>query len=115
MNRPHAFPESKPLFVTFNPPAEIPEHLVYDRKTFAHPVFDGPAMKAQRDLQGIQRLNRTWFAGAWNRHGFHEDGIASALRVVRLMNRNKAMEGMRHDAGGQGIEIGIPDDMRASA
>mgnify|MGYP000875140463 FL=1 len=33
----------------------------------------------------MQGLNRTWFAGAYNRHGFHEDGIASAMAVVDLI------------------------------
>ncbi len=33
----------------------------------------------------MQGANRTWFAGAYLRNGFHEDGIASAMRVARQM------------------------------
>ncbi|WP_068113189.1 NAD(P)/FAD-dependent oxidoreductase [Tropicimonas marinistellae] len=113
MNRLQAIPERDPLFVTLNPPAEIAEHLVYDRKDFAHPVFDGPALQAQRGLQRMQGQNRTWFAGAYNRHGFHEDGIASALRVVRKINQKTQMEGLHHETGGEGSEDQIPFDVRA--
>lgn len=87
MNRLQNIPEDDPLFVTLNPTREIPEHLVYDETTFRHPVFDEAALRAQRHLASIQGMNNTWFAGAWTRHGFHEDGFASAVRVARAMDR----------------------------
>ena len=111
MNRLQAIPETDPLFVTLNPSSEIPEHLIYDRKSFAHPVFDGPALAAQRGIQQIQGENRTWFAGAYNRHGFHEDGIASALRVVRRINQTPAIEEIRHALSDQSPEDRIPVDL----
>ena len=40
---------------------------------------------AQAGIAAIQGENRTWFAGAWLRNGFHEDGVASALRIARAM------------------------------
>lgn len=83
MNRLQALPEDDPLFVTLNPGTPIPEARVYDETVFRHPVLDLAALRAQRDLAAIQGENRTWFAGAWLRNGFHEDGIASALRVAR--------------------------------
>ena len=87
MNRLQNIPENDPLFVSLNPSAEVPDHLIYDQKTFRHPVFDGPALVAQRELDEIQGQNATWFAGAYLRHGFHEDGFASAVRVTRMMDR----------------------------
>jgi predicted NAD/FAD-binding protein len=33
----------------------------------------------------MQGRNNTWFAGAYTRHGFHEDGFASAVRIVRAL------------------------------
>lgn len=83
MNRLQALPEDDPLFVTLNPGTPIPETLVYDETVFRHPVLDLAALRAQEGLAAIQGENRTWFAGAWLRNGFHEDGIASALRVAR--------------------------------
>jgi predicted NAD/FAD-binding protein len=49
---------------------------------YAHPVFDGPAIRAQRQVSNIQGRSRTWFCGAWTGYGFHEDGLKSGLAVA---------------------------------
>lgn len=87
MNRLQNIPQEDPLFVSLNPSEPVDERLIYDQKTFRHPVFDGPALSAQRQLHALQGQNNTWFAGAYTRHGFHEDGFASAARIARLMDR----------------------------
>ncbi|TDE41096.1 NAD(P)/FAD-dependent oxidoreductase [Antarcticimicrobium sediminis] len=87
MNRLQNIPERDPLFVSLNPAREVPEHLIYDQKVFRHPVFDAQALAAQQQLTAMQGQNNTWFAGAYTRHGFHEDGFASAARIARLMER----------------------------
>ncbi|UWQ96940.1 FAD-dependent oxidoreductase [Rhodobacteraceae bacterium M385] len=90
MNRLQGIAEADPLFVSLNPSTEVPQHLIYDQTTFRHPVFDGPALAAQKQLTAMQGQNNTWFAGAYTRHGFHEDGFASAARIARLMDRQVA-------------------------
>ncbi|MCB1355813.1 MAG: FAD-dependent oxidoreductase [Maritimibacter sp.] len=90
MNRLQNIPERDPLFVTLNPSTPVREELIYDQTTFRHPVFDAPALAAQRALREMQGENNTWFAGAWTRHGFHEDGIASAVRIARALEREQA-------------------------
>ncbi|MCV6823099.1 MULTISPECIES: NAD(P)/FAD-dependent oxidoreductase [Halocynthiibacter] len=90
MNRLQAIPENDPLFVSLNPLKPVPDELIYDQKTFRHPVFDGAALKAQHALKSIQGQNRTWFAGAYTRHGFHEDGFASAVRIADAMEMQTA-------------------------
>lgn len=85
MNRLQNIPESDPLFVTLNPEREIPQALIYDQTTFRHPVFDHAALEAQGRIAALQGSRRTWFAGAWLRNGFHEDGFASALRIARRL------------------------------
>ena len=87
MNRLQNIPERDPVFVSLNPSETIPDHMIYDQKTFRHPVFDVAALAAQKQLTEIQGQNNTWFAGAYTRHGFHEDGFASAVRIARLMDR----------------------------
>ncbi|SLN66617.1 protoporphyrinogen oxidase [Pseudoruegeria aquimaris] len=87
MNRLQQIPESDPLFVTLNPRRPVREHLIYDEKTFRHPVFDRAAIRAQSAVQAIQGENNTWFAGAYLRHGFHEDGFASAVAVAERIDR----------------------------
>ncbi len=53
-----------------------------ERFDYAHPIFDGDAIEAQRELPLIQGKKNTWFCGAWSGYGFHEDGLRSALKVV---------------------------------
>jgi len=99
MNRLQNIPDSDPLFVTLNASSEISADKIYDQVEFAHPVFDKAALKAQGQIRQMQGQNRTWFAGAYNRHGFHEDGIASAMHVVARLN------GTPHEIG---ADNGIP-------
>lgn len=87
MNRLQNIPQNDPLFVSLNPITDVPDHMIYDEKTFRHPVFDGDAIRAQGRLQEIQGQNNTWFCGAYTGHGFHEDGFASALKVANRMER----------------------------
>ncbi|MFM2365505.1 MAG: hypothetical protein RIR95_112 [Pseudomonadota bacterium] len=88
MNRLQNIPQTDPLFVSLNPSKTIPEKLIYDQTTFRHPVFDVAALAAQRQVMAMQGQNNTWFAGAYTRHGFHEDGFASAKRIARMMDRH---------------------------
>ncbi|MEC8805533.1 MAG: hypothetical protein VXX27_02390 [Pseudomonadota bacterium] len=39
-------------------------------------------MAAQGRLAEIQGTGDLYFAGAWTGHGFHEDGLRSAVRVA---------------------------------
>ena len=88
MNRLQNIPNKDPLFVSLNPVTPVDEAMIYDEKTFRHPVFDRAALTAQEALLRLQGQNNTWFAGAYTRHGFHEDGFASAARIARLMEHH---------------------------
>ena len=48
-------------------------------------MFDAAAIRAQRRLPEIQGVGGTYFAGAYWGYGFHEDGVNSALDVVRAL------------------------------
>lgn len=85
MNRLQNIPEDDPLFVTLNPAQDIDERRIYDEEMFAHPLFDSAALQAQQQIAARQGERNTWFAGAWLRNGFHEDGIASAMRIARRL------------------------------
>ena len=85
MNSLQNIPEEDPMFVTLNAQGKIREELIYDEATFMHPVFDSAALATQDTIRAIQGNNSTWFAGAWLRNGFHEDGLASAFDVSQQM------------------------------
>ncbi|MBF9042784.1 FAD-dependent oxidoreductase [Rhodobacterales bacterium HKCCE4037] len=85
MNCLQPIPESDPMFVTLNSRAPINEALIYDEVEFAHPVYDLAALAAQAEIREMNGDNATWYCGAWMKNGFHEDGYASALDVVKGM------------------------------
>lgn len=85
INRLQPVPFSRPVLVTLNPTHEPRSETVLARFHYAHPVFDGVAIRAQRNLQHIQGRNKAWFCGAWTGYGFHEDGLRSALSVANAM------------------------------
>ncbi len=85
MNLLQGIDQDYPLFVSLNPKREIPEALIFDQTDFDHPVFDQDTMAAQNRIAGLQGRRATWFAGAHLGHGFHEDGLASAVRIARAL------------------------------
>ena len=85
MNKLQSLDHTRPLFVTLNPTHKIaPEHI-FDSHEFEHPIFDQAATEAQRKLPSIQGRKGVWFCGAYTRHGFHEDGLLSAVQVAQAM------------------------------
>ncbi len=72
-----------PVMVTLNPPNAPAAEKQLAKFEYDHPIFDQHAIDTQRDLHLIQGQQSTWFAGAWTGYGFHEDGLKSALRVLR--------------------------------
>lgn len=83
MNRLQNLDTPAPLIVTLNPETE-PRHI-HDEAILHHPQFDSLAMVAQDKLPTIQGRGGIYYAGAWTRYGFHEDGLLSALRVAQAM------------------------------
>ncbi len=74
-----------PLFVTLNPTLDIaPEHI-FDVHDFEHPIFTREAIAAQARIPDLQGKQNTWFAGAYHRYGFHEDGLLSAVNVANSL------------------------------
>lgn len=66
-------------FVTLNPRQEIASPL--RQFNYDHPQFDQRAIAAQSLLPQIQGGGGIYYAGAWTRYGFHEDGLLSAVRI----------------------------------
>jgi predicted NAD/FAD-binding protein len=85
MNNLQGLDRRYPLIVTLNPEREPQPDLVYDRHEFSHPVFDREAVNAQGRIAEIQGVDSLWFCGAYQRYGFHEDGLLSAVNVARAM------------------------------
>ncbi len=85
MNSLQPIPKDDPLFVTLNSNLPIRDSLIHDVVTFRHPVYDLAAEAGRAMVRSFNGARATWFCGAWMRHGFHEDGFASAVDVVEAM------------------------------
>ncbi len=70
-------------FLTLNPKGNI-ENFIQEFE-YSHPQFDQKAIRAQRDLPAIQGGGGVYFAGAWSRFGFHEDGLLSAVTIAESL------------------------------
>jgi predicted NAD/FAD-binding protein len=68
-------PFSQDVIVSLNPVREIDPSHILGEYSYAHPVFDLPAIQAQAQMPQLQGQQRTWYAGAWMGYGFHEDGF----------------------------------------
>jgi predicted NAD/FAD-binding protein len=85
MNRLQALDTPEPLLVSLNMDDRIAPARVLRRITYHHPIFTVAGMRAQRRHAEIDGVGGTHFCGAWWFRGFHEDGVQSALRVVRAL------------------------------
>ena len=85
INRLQPLPFTQPVIVSLNPVRPIAQEQVLGRYTYAHPVFDGAAIRAQALLPQLQGRQHTWFCGAWKGYGFHEDGLKAGQEAARAL------------------------------
>ena len=83
LNQLQALSTTTPVLVTLNRDDAIDPESVIARMDYAHPVLDAAAVAAQKRHREINGVRRTWFCGAYWGYGFHEDGVASAVRLPR--------------------------------
>ena len=90
---------SRPFLVTLNRTGDIDPRTILRSATMDHPVYTPEAVDAQKRRHEISGRNRTFYCGAYWRHGFHEDGVVSAEWAVRDFNivsaREQTLRGMR--------------------
>jgi len=80
INRLQNLSSKKEYFVSLNETAELTD--VIETISYEHPQFDARAINAQQRHAQINGQNHTYYAGAYWRNGFHEDGLWSANRIA---------------------------------
>lgn len=83
MNRLQGLRAARPWLVTLNPRREPARRTVARDLSYAHPVYTFASLTSQAKLPSLNGVRSTWFCGAYHGHGFHEDGVKSALAVAR--------------------------------
>jgi predicted NAD/FAD-binding protein len=104
MNKLQDLPIKGDLFVTLNPPSSLALKGEIRREEYDHPMFDGAAMDAQKQIWGLQGQHNTWFCGAYLGAGFHEDGLQAGLAVA------ESLGGIKRPwrVGGESGRIALP-------
>ena len=85
LNKLQPLPFKQDVIVSLNPASPIDPAKVLGSYDYDHPVFDLPAIAAQQQLPRLQGQQRTWYAGAWMRYGFHEDGYQAGLAAAKSL------------------------------
>lgn len=75
------------LLVTLNHTGNINPDKIIKRIDYMHPVYTLDGARAQARHAEISGVNRTGYAGAYWRNGFHEDGVVSALEALKHFER----------------------------
>ena len=84
MNELQGVSDREQYFVSINPPSQPAESSVKRRLVYEHPLFDLAAVNAQQNVPALNRSGhetKRHYCGAWQRYGFHEDGLWSAVNV----------------------------------
>jgi predicted NAD/FAD-binding protein len=85
MNNLQSLDTEQDILVTLNPGRRPDESKILDEHHFSHPIFDVAAVEAQSNISQIQGVDKFWFCGAYQRYGFHEDGLLSAVNICKAM------------------------------
>ncbi|MEX0868731.1 MAG: FAD-dependent oxidoreductase [Nitriliruptoraceae bacterium] len=85
MNRLQSLASEDDYVVTLNGSDSVAPASIRRRMDYRHPVFTQDAVDSQSAFAALNGPNRTSFAGAYQRYGFHEDGLWSAVRVARQL------------------------------
>ncbi len=89
MNSLQGVSDRENYFVSINRPEAVAPGRVLRRIDYEHPLFSLGAVRAQAEIPALNASalgnTETFFAGAWQRYGFHEDGLLSAVRLSELL------------------------------
>ncbi len=88
MNELQGVSDREQYFVSINPSEPPAAESVKRSLVYEHPLFDLESMAAQERLPQLHHAGHEsgrFFCGAWQRYGFHEDGLWSAVNVCEEM------------------------------
>ena len=88
MNRLQGVSDRENYFVSLNCHESVAPDKVLKRIEYEHPLFNRGAIAAQKELPALNLISpsqTTYYAGAWFKYGFHEDGFTSGLECARAV------------------------------
>lgn len=86
MNSLQGVSKKKNYFVSINAfPGSIAKDKLIKEIEYEHPLFDVPAINAQKSLSLLNEKGPLYFCGSYFNYGFHEDAFASAVKLCQLL------------------------------
>ncbi len=85
LNRLQALHEPEQYCVTLNQTDRIDAARRLRTITYEHPVYTLASIEAQREIAALNGRGTTFYCGAYQGWGFHEDGCVSGLRAAVAM------------------------------
>jgi len=86
MNRLQGVSDKQNYFVSINAvPGSIDSSKVIKEIDYEHPLFDVPAVMAQKELAQLNRQGVLYYCGSYFKYGFHEDAYASAVHLSKIL------------------------------
>jgi len=98
MNRLQSLDCRRQFCVTLNLTERIDPAKIIDVIQYEHPVFTPGSVDAQARWSEISGHDRTHYAGAYWRNGFHEDGAFSGRRAAEQVIEAEALDALIREA-----------------
>lgn len=90
MNSLQGVSDKKNYFVSINGEESINADKILKVIDYEHPLFDVPAMNAQKESATLNEAGPLYFCGSYFKYGFHEDAFTSAVELSKqLINTKK--------------------------
>jgi predicted NAD/FAD-binding protein len=87
------------FFVSLNAEDDVDPSTIIGQFSYEHPIFTTERERVQQRHAEVIDVNHTSFAGAYWRTGFHEDGVASANKVVAALNARTSLAAVNEPNG----------------
>ncbi len=89
MNKLQGVSDKKNYFMSINDPGIIdPSKIIY-KTLFSHPVYNVASQSKQQHLPKLNMNGQVYFAGAYFRYGFHEDGLMAGIAAAEALAGEK--------------------------
>jgi len=92
MNMLQGVSDNVEYFININGEKHVDKNKVLKRIVYHHPLFDFPAVNAQKRLSELNTdENPMYFCGSYFRYGFHEDALMSAVQLCETILGKKVL------------------------
>ncbi len=83
--------DKKNYFVSINSNGNIAPEKIIREMDYTHPLFDVPAINAQKELPKLNETGPVYFCGSYFRYGFHEDALQSSVQLCEAILDKKLL------------------------